>query len=125
MEMNENYFAATKVAVQEYVEERLLLLKLQGVKVGGQAAGAVTVAIIALLLVIGLLVLLGITGGLLIASFTGNYLSGFAIITGIYLLLIIIIAVWARRPIENYINNTVIKKVFSPNTPTPNNNDHG
>jgi hypothetical protein len=59
------------------------------------------------------IVLLGIAGGFFFSSLTGNPVSGFGIVAGIYLVLIVLIVVVLKKKIESSVINAVIRQLFS------------
>jgi len=65
------------------------------------------------ILAIVFLVLLGITGGFFFTTLTGNPVSGFGIVTGIYLVLIVLVVVVLKRKIELSVINAMIRQVFN------------
>ena len=112
MEIKENYFADTKASVQDYLEDRLLLFKLQATDKVSKGAAMAAVILISTILGIVFLVLLGMTGGYFFASLTGDLASGFAIMTGIFLVLIVIVLVVLKKTIQSTVINAMIRSLF-------------
>jgi hypothetical protein len=125
MEIKENYFADTKASVQDYLEDRLLLFKLQATDKVSKGAALFATLFIAAILGIVFLVLLGMTGGYFFASLTDSLASGFAIMTGIYLVIIVLVLVVMKKKIQSTVINAMIRGLFKKDktvTNEPNNN---
>jgi putative superfamily III holin-X len=113
MDLKEDYFTETKESLRAYVEDKLLLLKLQATDKVSKAAASFATIFLATILGIVFLVLLGITGGFFFSSLTGNPVSGFGIMTGIYLVLIVLVVVVLKKKIESSVINAIIRQLFS------------
>ena len=123
MEIKEDFFTQTKESLQGYVEDRLLLLKLQATDKISKGAALTATLLIATILGIVFLVLLGITLGFLFSELVDSQAGGFAIITGIYLALIAFVLFVLKKKIESTVIHSVIKKIFN-QTKTENNGQH-
>jgi hypothetical protein len=114
MAETQTFFTTAKTVFKDYIEDRKALLKLQAAeKISSAAAGAVSGVLLAF---IGLfiLVFLSITGGFFFGSLTGSNTYGFAIITGIYILLFILILVLKKTVIEKKIIEKTLSGFFGP-----------
>lgn len=99
-------------SIKEYANIRKELATLTFVeKTSTAAAGAAAGGILAIL---GLLVLLfgSLTLGLYLSEIIGNTWSGFLIITGIYLIIIIIVYFSQENMIKKPVETGMIKKMF-------------
>lgn len=99
-------------SIKEYANIRKKLATLTFVeKTSTAAAGAAAGGILAIL---GLLVLLfgSLTLGLYLSEIIGNTWSGFLIITGIYLIIIIIVYFSQENMIKKPVETGMIKKMF-------------
>jgi Zn-dependent protease with chaperone function len=115
MEMKEDFFTDSKEAVKEYLEERLLLLKLKMVDKISKGVAMMAIFVICIILGAVFLILLGIFGGFFFSSLTGGYASGFAIITGIYLIIIVLVLIVLKNWIQSSIINKIIRHLLSQN----------
>lgn len=103
-ETKEDFFAASGKELEQYFQDRLLLLKMQ---VGDKTASLVT--LLFSVMVIGLLaffilLFLSIMAGYYFAGLTGSLYTGFAIVAVFYLCLLgVLIGMrkWFRRKIIN------------------------
>lgn len=112
MELKEDFFTGSTEALKEYIEDRLLLLKLQAVNKISKAVAMIAIAMVGILLGIGFLIMLGILGGFFFASLTGDNVSGFAIATGVYLLIVVLVLVVLKNWIQTTIVNKIIRWIF-------------
>lgn len=105
-------YDALKDAIKDAAEQRLRLAKLEAGEKGailtGRLVFVVIVAVIALFTVLFLSIALGLYLGHLMQS----TLTGFAIVAGLYLLVMFVL-ILARRTIMNKITNGVIKALFA------------
>ena len=94
--------------VKEYASKRLDLLKMEATEKSSITAG--TLAILIMLAIAGFffIILLNFGLGLLIGSYLGNYAYGLLIMSGFYLLILLIV-ILARKSIKNSIANKIIK----------------
>jgi len=116
MNTNEDFFTKSKQSVKEYMEDRLLLAKLQLVDHISKFVGSVATIIISVMLSLIFLILIAITGGLLFAKLTGDLTSGFAIMSGVVLLLILIVVVALKKRIQSRVVHSLLQKIFKKKT---------
>lgn len=96
--------------VKEYASKRLDLLKMEAAEKSSVTAGTITFLIMAAIAGFFFIVLLNIGLGLLIGSYLGNYAYGLLIMSGFYLLLLLIV-IFTRKNIKNTIANKIIKSL--------------
>ncbi len=108
------FFSETKEQLEQYVRDRIWLLKLQ---ISEKAARMV--AVLFTLLVIGLLsffvlLFLSMMAGFYFASATGSFFTGFGMVAGFYLLLLFLL-IWSRKWIRKKIMDKMIAIFFVKN----------
>ncbi|MEP6466215.1 MAG: phage holin family protein [Parafilimonas sp.] len=104
-----NYFQDTKNRVKQYIDQRLLLLRLQAMqKISRIAAGVVTIIIISVVALF-LIVFASITAGYWLASVTGSLTAGFGIVALFYLVVFLFVTLFLRKILQNMFINTFIK----------------
>jgi hypothetical protein len=113
MELKEDFFTGSKEAIQEYIEDRLLLIKLNVVDKISKAVAIFAIAMIGTILGIVFLVMLGILGGFYFSSLTGDNISGFAIASGVYLVIIVLVLIILKNWIQTTIVNKIIRGIFN------------
>jgi len=109
---DQGYFVQVKEMIQEYVEDRLLLLKMQTT----EKAAHVTATIFIVLAVgfIGLVVFMIISfiAGYYLSQAVDSYPGGFAILAGIYILLIFLLLYLHKRYTAKIVADKVVKFAF-------------
>lgn len=122
MEEEQNFFAESKEAFTEYVDERLLLFKLQTVEKTSRLIGTLFTAFLLAILGFFILLFLSIMLGYYFASLTGSLYWGFGLVATFYLILFFVILKLRRGFLERYIVNTIISTIFDKN---PEDDDNG
>lgn len=110
-ENTDNFFTASRKDLEGYVQDRIWLLKLQA----GEKTSKIIAALVAILL-IGLLsflvlLFLSIMAGYYFSEITGSLFTGFSIVTGFYVL-ILIACILGRKKIESKVINIMIRIFF-------------
>src|SRR5690349_14555700 len=112
MSTQQEFFADTKLAVENYVESKLLLVKLQAAEKISKLAGAMFSGL--LIVVISFFIVLFLS--MMIAWYFGQLLDnvyfGFGIISAFYIVLLILLLVFRKKVLERTIMNTVINIFF-------------
>jgi hypothetical protein len=101
---------------KEYVELRLELVKLQGVRMASRSLSILVTAFVVSMLALFILLFLGLTFSAWISSLTGSVIFGYLATAGAYLLLLILV-VLLRKPL---LQNPLIRLFIQENL-----HDHG
>jgi protein-S-isoprenylcysteine O-methyltransferase Ste14 len=96
-EEQENFFTSYKNKFSEYIEDRLLLLRLQLTDKFAKLAGMAISSLIIILLVFFILLFLSVLIGFLFSSLFHSYIIGFGIVLLIYIILLVIMIALARK----------------------------
>ena len=106
------FFKDTQQLVEEYIRERLLLLKLETAEKSARLASVVFTSMI--IGVFGIIVLLLLTaiGCFFLKEITGSWYYGIGIITLIYVVILIILVVLRKTVLHKHITNFVIRLFF-------------
>ncbi|OWK72919.1 hypothetical protein CBW16_11770 [Flavobacteriaceae bacterium JJC] len=96
--------------VKEYASKRIDLLKMEAAEKSSVTAGTLTYMVIAAIAGLFFIVLLNIGLGFLIGSYVGNYAYGLLIMSGFYLLILLIV-LFSRNAIKNKIADKIIKSL--------------
>ena len=108
----QTFFEETRLLVEDYVEDRILLFKLQaGEKAAKLMSRLYIMFAIGLLLFIVLLILTVIAGYFL-AFLTDNFIVGFGIVAILYVIAIFVIYSMHKRFLEKRVMDAVIKLIF-------------
>jgi hypothetical protein len=111
-EKKDNFFSETKKLLENYVHDRILLLKLEWTKKAANASAGIANGL--MLAVFGLfaLIFFSVTLGFVFSELTGSFIWGFAIVTGIYVLLLVLL-IANKKWITRKVSGAVISSVFS------------
>lgn len=104
-----NFFSETKNLFQTYVGDRFTLIKLQAVEKISVITAAVVSGVVLFILAIFFLISLTIMLGLLFGKLLHDNWLGFAVVTGIYLLLILIVVFFGKKLFGNAITHKLIQ----------------
>ncbi len=107
--MQSSFFKETRQHLEQYIKDRVLLLKLQMVEKVSQFTGLLFTGLTLVLLAFFILLFLSIMAGYFFADVTGSLYIGFGIVSVIYTLLFITIIKLRKKVIEKFIVDAVIK----------------
>ena len=114
----QGFFKETQQLVEQYIQERLLLLKYQTAE---RSAGIVSALLLGLCLG-ALLFLIILAGSALavysLAQLTASWYTGFFIVLGVYALILLIVYL-KRKALRAYFSDMIVSLFFS-NTQDPN-----
>jgi hypothetical protein len=105
------FFAETKEEVENYLQNRLLLVKMQTAEKTAKLVAALSIGIVLGGLGFFMLFFLSIMAGYYFADLTNSLYIGFAIVTAAYLTLFLVLYL-LRKKIASGIIDTVIKIFF-------------
>jgi hypothetical protein len=112
MEEKEDFFKESGKAIEEYIEERMLLFKLQSIEKTSKLIAVLFTGLLLSILGFFILLFLSIMLGYFFASLTGSLYLGFGIVAAFYLILFLVILKIRKAVLEKYIINTVIETFF-------------
>lgn len=104
-----SFFKENKALLKEYLELRLRVLKLQGVRAISDSLSFFIWFIVVLFFVFFILLFLGILLALWIAQLTSSTLIGFASAAGIFTLLLVVVIACRKPLFQNPISRIIIK----------------
>jgi ABC-type glycerol-3-phosphate transport system permease component len=111
-ESNNDFFEDTHALLTNYVDDRLLLLKIKAAEKSGKLVSAVITFLIVAFFIFFILLFISIMGGYYFAEVTGSTFLGFSIIAGIYFVLFLLFLAMRKQLVSKRINNHVIKIFF-------------
>ncbi len=124
MEQEQNFFAESKAVLGKYIQDRILLLKLQSAEKISKLVALMFTGIIIALLCFFILLFLSIMGGYYFASVTGSMFAGFGIIAGVYLILLIVMLILGKNFLTKFITNLIIRIFFDQKSDEDDNDDN-
>lgn len=112
MQTEDNFFEESKERVQEYVKDRILLLKLEAVEKISRLTATIVSGLLITIFSFFIILFVSIMVGYLIGEALHHAYWGFAIVAGIYVFLLILIVVLRKQLIERPIITAVIDVFF-------------
>ena len=112
MEEQGNFFETSKQKLEAYINERILLIKLQAVEQVSKLGAALFTAVVLALIAFFILLFLSIMAGYYFANITGSMFAGFGIVTAFYVLLFVVLLKFRKNVIEKHITNMIIASFF-------------
>ena len=108
----EGLFAETKEMIEEYVEDRLLLLKLQTTEKAAKASSFIFIALAVSFIGLILIMIISFIIGYYLSQAVGSYPAGFGILAVIYILLIFLLLYLNKKFMSKKIADAVVKFSF-------------
>lgn len=112
MQTEDNFFEESKERIQEYVKDRILLLKLEAVEKISRLTATIVSGLLITIFSFFIILFVSIMVGYLIGEALHHAYWGFAIVAGIYVFLLVLIVVLRKQLIEKPIINAVIDVFF-------------
>ena len=108
MNQEENYFQDTRKKLRQYIQHRILLLRLQATdKASNLAARLITVTVV-ILTALFLLIFASLTAGYWLSHITGSFTIGFGIVALFYLVILLLVIFFLRKNLRNFLINKFI-----------------
>jgi hypothetical protein len=108
----EGFFKETVRLAEEYVDERLLLLKLQTAEKTAQLVSFILIGFLVAIFAFMIMLLLTIIAAHYLADITGNWYYGYGIVTGFYVLLFLVILYLRKSLLYKFLTDSVIRMLF-------------
>ena len=111
----EGFFVETKEMIEEYVEDRMLLLRLQLTEKAAKLTPFIFIAIVVCFLLLILVMIISFIAGYYLSKALNSYAAGFGILAGLYVLLIALALYMHKKIFSKYIADKVVKLSFQKN----------
>ncbi len=112
MSTQEDFFEESKKKVEEYVQDRLLLLKLEAVEKTSRLIATMISGLLIAMFALLIIIFISIMAGYLFGELIHHVYWGFGIVAGIYIILLVVIIVLRKRLIEKHVVNMIIEIFF-------------
>lgn len=112
METQEQFFKDSGKKIEEYIQDRLLLLKLKTVEKISKLVAVMFAVLVVAVLVFFIFLFLSIMAGYYFAEVTNSMFLGFGIVAAIYLIILVTLIALRKSVLERMITNTVINILF-------------
>ena len=115
--MNEekDFFTGSGKVLEEYIQTRMLLFKLQTVEKASRIIAVIFSGLLVALLGFFILLFISIMAGYYFASLTGSLYLGFGIVAATYILLLAVLIGIRKKVLEKNVANMVIDIFFEKN----------
>jgi len=111
----QGFFKDTQQLAEEYIRERLLLLKLEAAEKSARLASVAFTGIIIGVFITVILLLVSALACYLLQQLTGSWLLGFGIVIVFYILMMTVVIVFRKSLFYKNIANFVIRIFFEKN----------
>ncbi len=108
----ENFFVEMKEMVEEYAEDRILLLKLQATEKAARVSSSLFLGVVVGTLGLVVFMIASFIAGYYLSMAVNSYPGGFAILGGIYLLLILLVIYIHKKYTGKIVADKVVKFSF-------------
>jgi hypothetical protein len=105
-----SFFQENKPLLKEYLETRLELYRLQGIRIISKSAGYLVWVVISLFLFFLILLFSGIVLGCWLSGLTHSYTIGFGLTTGVLIIIFAFLAVFRKSLFVNPLTQNIIRK---------------
>ena len=104
--INEN-----KILAKEWLETRLEVIRLKGIRATSKAMGFFIWMLISIFSLLLVMIFLGIVLGLWLSELTGSYIQGFGITTLIFIFIVALLAIFRKSLFVNPVIKVMISKL--------------
>jgi polyferredoxin len=111
MESDSSFFTQYKERIEQYVQNRLQLIQLQLTQKVAEVSSSITWWLLIAMLVFFLMISLSIMLGYYFAQLTGSVPLGFACLSGIYLIMLLLLFAF-RKSIRTKVKDSVIQSML-------------
>ncbi|MDQ6812118.1 MAG: hypothetical protein M3040_00030 [Bacteroidota bacterium] len=108
----DGFFVQVKDMVEEYIDDRMLLLKLQATEKAAKASSTLFLGVVITFISLILFMIISFIAGYYLSQAVHSYPGGFAILAGIYVLLIFFLVYLHKKYTGKIIIDSIIKFSF-------------
>ncbi|MCW3112747.1 MAG: phage holin family protein [Segetibacter sp.] len=108
----DGFFVQIKDMVEEYVDDRILLLKLQATEKAAKASATLFLGVMVTFISLVLFMIISFIAGYYLSQAVNSYPGGFGILAGIYILLIFLLVYLHKKYTGKMIIDSIIKFSF-------------
>ncbi len=116
MNAEEDFFTGSKQTIEKYLQDRLLLLKLQAVEKMSRLSAAMFSGLLIAVVTFFIILFLSIMAAWYFADLLENVYYGFGIISAFYIIVLILLIIFRKRILQRLITNTIINILFEQTT---------
>jgi len=112
MDNEEQFFSESKKKVEQYIYDRVLLIKLQVVEKISRIVAKFFSALIIALLAFFVLLFISLVAAYFFAELTGSFYIGFGIVAAFYIILFVVVLMTRKGLVEKKITDEIIETIF-------------
>jgi|SRR5690348_12152629 len=112
MSDQKSFFEETKHAIKKYLDDRLLLIKLQLTEKISKLVALMFTSLIIVVISFFIMLFLSLMAGYYFASLTGSNYIGFGIVAAFYIVLLVILILLRKKVLQKNIVNMIIEVMF-------------
>jgi hypothetical protein len=112
MGKDENFFKESQQKIAEYIQDRLMLVKLDIVERGSKLVATMFTILVIALFSFFVLLFLSVMAAYMFGEMLHQIFWGFGIVAGIYILLLVLIIMFRKKFIQKQIIDIIIGIVF-------------
>ena len=105
----DGFFVQIKDQLEEYAEERLLLMKLQATEKAAQVSSAIFIAVLVTFFSLIVFMIISFIAGYYLSKAVDSYPGGFAILAIIYIIIILLLVFLHKKYTAKIIEDKVVK----------------
>jgi len=103
-----DYFRETRRRLRQYVQQRMLLFRLQATEKASRIAATLITTVLLSVIGVFLLIFLSITAAVWLGEITGSMAAGFGIITLFYFVVFLFVVIFLKKMLQNFFINKII-----------------
>ncbi len=111
----QGFFRDMQRLAEDYIKERLLLMKLQAAEKAAELSAVIFASVIIGVFLFIILILLSLMACFFLANLTGNFYVGISLVILFYFLLIIMMVVFRKKLPFSFVSNGAIRLIFKNN----------
>lgn len=106
-----SFFSENKTILKEYLETRLEIYRLQGIRMASKTIGFLVWMFLFVFLFMLVLIFTGLVLGFWLSQLTSSYVAGFGITTGILVLVIVLLTLFRKQFFVNPVIRNFIRHI--------------
>jgi len=112
VQSDKDFFEDTHVLLTNYIEDRILLTKIEATKKSSKLISSSLVLVIVIVFLFFVFLFAGLMGGYFLADKLGSLYKGFGLMSAIYLAILTLFLFFFKQSLINTVSNNIIKVFF-------------
>ena len=107
------FFEETKELAANYVEDKLLLIKLQAADQASRISSSIVKILLVATMLFFIMMIVTFLAGYYLSQWTGSFIAGFGILIALYILILMLLLYTHKKYMNKYIIDKVIQMFFN------------